>query len=68
VYFGYVIGGGDLKIDPANMESIMKWKVPTNATEFRSFFGVAKYFWKFIASFSIVAAPLHAIRMTGKSF
>jgi hypothetical protein len=41
VYFRYVIGGGELKIDPTNMETIMKWKLPTNFTEVRSFFGEA---------------------------
>jgi hypothetical protein len=37
VYLGYVISGGELKIDPTKMESIMKWTVPTNVTEVRSF-------------------------------
>jgi hypothetical protein len=37
VYLGYVIDGGELKIDPAKMEAIMKWSVPTNVTEVRSF-------------------------------
>jgi hypothetical protein len=27
VYLGYVIGGGELKIDLAKMEAIMKWSV-----------------------------------------
>jgi hypothetical protein len=40
VYLGYVIGGGELKIDPMKMEAILKWPVPTNVTEVRSFFGV----------------------------
>jgi hypothetical protein len=39
VYLGYVIGGEELKIDPANIEAIMKWPVPTNFTEVTSFFG-----------------------------
>jgi hypothetical protein len=61
VYLGYVIGGGELKIDPTKMEAIMKWPVPTNVTEVRSFVGETQYLWKFIASFSVVAAPLHTI-------
>jgi hypothetical protein len=40
VYFGYVIGGGELKINPMKMEAILKWKVPTNFTEVGSFLGV----------------------------
>jgi hypothetical protein len=52
VYLGYVIGGGELKIDPTKMEAIIKWPVPTNVTEVRSFVGGTQYLWKFIAFFS----------------
>jgi hypothetical protein len=38
VYFGYVINGGELKIDILKMEAIMKWSIPTNVTEVRIFF------------------------------
>ena len=41
VYLGYVIGGGELKIDPATMRTIMKWPVPTNVTKGRNFVGEA---------------------------
>jgi hypothetical protein len=68
VYLGYVIGGGELKIDPTKMEAIMKWSVPTNVSEVRSFIGATQYLRKFIASFSVVATPLHAITTSGKSF
>jgi hypothetical protein len=50
------------------MEAIMKWPVPTNSTEVRSFVGETQYLWKFIASFSAIVAPLHAITSSGKSF
>eukprot|EP00253_Pinus_taeda_P005416 PITA_05416 len=39
VYLGYVIGGEELKIDPAKMEVIMKWLVPSNVFEVKSFIG-----------------------------
>jgi hypothetical protein len=39
VYLGYVIGGGELKIDPMNMEAILKWPVPTNVTKVDLCFG-----------------------------
>ena len=65
MYLGYiVIGGGELKIDPSNMEAIMKWAVLTNVTEVQSIIGATQYLRKFIASFSVVETPLHA----GKSF
>ena len=41
VYLGYVIGGGELKIDPSKIEAIMKWSMPTNVFEVISFVGKA---------------------------
>ena len=68
MYLGYVIGGGELKIDPSKMEAIMKWPGPTNVSKVRRFIGVARYLRKFIASFLVVVAPLHTIIESGKSF
>ena len=68
MYLGYVIDEGELKIDPAKMETIMKWPVPTNVTEFNIFFGETQHLQKFISSFLVVVAPLHAITTHGKSF
>jgi hypothetical protein len=68
VYLGYVISGGELEIDLAKMEAIMKWLIPTNFTEVRSFVGATQYLQKFIASFLAIVAPLHAITTSGKSF
>jgi hypothetical protein len=39
VYLGYVIEGREIKIDPAKMEVIMKWPIPTNVIEVRNFWG-----------------------------
>jgi hypothetical protein len=57
-----------LKIDLMKMEAIMKCPVLTNYTEVRSSVGESQYLWKFIASFSTIVAPLHAIAVSGKSF
>jgi hypothetical protein len=62
-----VISVWELNIDHAKMEAIIKWLVPTNVIEVRIFVGEAQYLRKFIASFSRVVAPLHAIRVSGKS-
>ena len=56
-----------MEIDPSKMEAIMKWSVPTNVSEVRSFIGATQYLKKFIALFSAVAAPLRAITTSGKS-
>jgi hypothetical protein len=68
VYLEYVIGGKELKIDPTKMEAIIKFLVPMNVTKVNIFWGETQYLRNFIASFSVVVAPLHAITSTGKSF
>ena len=39
VYLGYIVGNGQLKIDPAKVEDIVKWPKPITAIEVRSFLG-----------------------------
>lgn len=65
IYLGHIIGEGQLRIDPTKIEAMLKWPTPTNVTEIRSFLGAVQYLRKFIANFSYMASPLHAI--TGKS-
>ena len=60
-YLGYIVGGGELKIDPSKVEVIVNWPKPKTATEVRSFLGAAQYWRKFIANFSLIATPLHAL-------
>ena len=63
-----MIGGEELKIDPAKMAAIIKGPTPTNVTEVLRFVGETKYLWKFKESFIVVDAPLHSITTSGKSF
>ena len=39
VYLGYVVGNGQLKVDPAKVECIVKWPKPSTVIEVRSFLG-----------------------------
>lgn len=68
MHLGYVIGGVEVKIDLAKMEAIMKWLVPINVYEVRSFIRATQYLGKFIALFLVVETPLHTIVASGKSF
>jgi len=42
VYLGYVTGGWELKIEPMNMEAMLKLLAPTNFNEVRRFVGARK--------------------------
>jgi hypothetical protein len=61
IYLGHIVGGGELKIDPSKVKVILDWPKPNNVTEVRIFLGAAQYWRKFIANFSSIAGPLHAV-------
>jgi len=67
-YLGHIEGGGELKIDPSKVAVIVKWPKPRFSTEVRSFLGVAQYWRKFVANFSLIAIPIHALIGLNKVF
>ena len=46
----------------------MKWERPTNATETRSFLGLAGYYQRFIKGFSQISIPLTKLTRKGVPF
>ena len=57
-----------MNIDPSNVEVILNWPKPNIVTTVRSFLGATEYWRKFIAKFSSIAAPLHALNTVKKVF
>lgn len=68
MYLGHIFGGGELKIYLSKVEVIRNWSKPNTVTEVRSFLGEAQHWRKFIANFSSIAAPLHALTSVKKVF
>jgi hypothetical protein len=68
VYLGYIVGGGELKIDPSKVEVIVNWPRPKNVTDVRSFLGETQYWRNFIANFSLISTPLHALMTMKRVF
>lgn len=62
------MGDGHLKIDPAKVEVLKKWPSPSNVIEVRGFLGEIRYWRKFIANFSLIASPLHALTSVKQIF
>ena len=67
-YLGHIVGDREFKIDPSKVAVIVNWPKPKSATEVRSFPGETQYWRNFIYSFSLIAAPLHALTRFNKLF
>ena len=65
---GHVVSKEGVSVDPANVEVVSKWVVPTSVTEIRSFLGLAGYYQRFVEGFSSIAAPLTALIRKGRKY
>lgn len=68
VFLGYIVGGGELKIDPSKVEVIVNCSKPKNVTKVRSLLRVSQYWRKFIVGFSSILALLHSLKSVKQDF
>ena len=60
-FLGHVISKECVMVDPVKIAAVKEWARPRNASEIRSFLGLARYYRKFVESFSKIALPLIAL-------
>uniref|UniRef100_A0A669CB49 Gypsy retrotransposon integrase-like protein 1 n=1 Tax=Oreochromis niloticus TaxID=8128 RepID=A0A669CB49_ORENI len=57
-FLGYIIEQGNLRPDPAKVQAVVDWPVPTNRKQLQSFLGFANFYRRFIRDYSKLALPL----------
>jgi Reverse transcriptase (RNA-dependent DNA polymerase)/RNase H-like domain found in reverse transcriptase/Integrase zinc binding domain/Chromo (CHRromatin Organisation MOdifier) domain/Retroviral aspartyl protease len=57
-YLGHIVGRHGLKVNPAKVQAVADWPVPTSVTEVQAFLGLANYFHTFIPGHSSMTGPL----------
>ena len=67
-FLGHLITPEGVQCEESKIEAVKNWPQPRDATEVRSFLGLANYYRKFVKSFAHIAAPLTALTKKGAAF
>ena len=68
-FLGHVISAqGIAVVDPAKIETVVKWERPQTVTKVQSFLGLAGYYKRFVEGFSKMVSPLTQLTRKDKLF
>ena len=67
-FLGHVISAKGIAVDPAKIETVLKWERPKTMTELRSFLGLTGYYKRFVEGFSKKVNPLTQLIRKDKPF
>jgi len=67
-FLGHVISAQGIAVDPAKIETMVKWERPQTVTEVRSFLGLTGYYRRFAEGFSKMVSPLTQLTRKDQPF
>ena len=67
-FLGHVISAKGIAVDPAKIETVLKWERPKTMTEVRSFLGLIGYYRRFVEGFSKKVNPLTQLTRKDQPF
>ena len=67
-FLGHIVSKEGIKVDPAKIEAVRDWPRPKNASEVRSFLGLAGYYRRFVEGFSKIATALTEVTRKSQKF
>jgi hypothetical protein len=57
-FLGLIVGKDSIKINPAKVEGVTKWPVPSKVKHIQAFLGLANFYQQFIQNFAKIVQPL----------
>jgi len=58
-FLGHIVSRDGVAMDPAKVQAVQNWPVPTGVTEMKRFLGFCSYYRHFIRGFADITHPLH---------
>ena len=55
---GHVLTPKGVSVDPSKVQDVLDWKSPKSVHQIRQFFGLARYYRRFIHDFSKISQPM----------